>query len=79
MPNGKQGDHPITDIVSWKIPRFSPKADALIAEIVQLGGQSELERTFDLFQPPPIDTFESALQQMRDLLWKDAKERGWEI
>jgi len=39
MANGKKGDHPLTDIVSWKIGRFSPTVDALILEIVQLGGE----------------------------------------
>ena len=79
MANGKKGDHPITDIVSWKIGRFSPTVDALILEIVELGGLTELERTFNLFEPPPLDQFEPALQQTRDRLWKDAKDGGWEV
>jgi hypothetical protein len=79
MANGKKGDHPITDIVSWKIGRFSPTVDALILEIVELGGQTELERTFNLFQPPPLDQLEPALQQMHDRLWKNAKDGGWVV
>ena len=79
MANGKKGDHPITDIVSWKIGRFSPTVDAFILDIIQLGGQTELERTFNLFQPPPLDQFELALQQIRDRLRKNAKDRGWEV
>ena len=79
MANGAKGDDPIVDIVCWKIPRFSPTVDALIAEIVRLGGQKELERDLDLFQPPPLEKFEPLLQQMRDRLWKEAKERGWEV
>ena len=78
MPNGKKGDHPITDIVRWKTARFSPKADELIAEIVQRGGTAELERTFNLFVPPPIPEFEKSLQHMCDRLKREAKERGWE-
>ena len=65
MANGRKGDHPLTDILVWKIPVFSPAVDALIAEIVQLGGRADLERSFDLFQPPPLGEFEPALQQMR--------------
>jgi hypothetical protein len=79
MPNGNKGDHPITDIVVWKTLRFSPSVDALIAEIVKLGGEKELERTFNLFQPPPLDDFERALQGMRDRLWAEAKKSGWEV
>ena len=45
MANGKKGDHPLTDILTWKACRFSERADTLIAEIVKLGGQSQLEKT----------------------------------
>jgi hypothetical protein len=79
MPNGKKGDDPILDIVHWKIERFSPKADGLVAEIVQLGGKAELERTFNLSVPPPIAEFEKSLQALRDRLYGEAKERGWEV
>jgi len=77
--NGKKGDDPILDIMHWKIPRFSPSADAMIAEIVHLGGRDELTRTFNLFQPPPIRQFEEALKELRDRIRKDRKERGWEL
>jgi hypothetical protein len=77
--NGKPGDHPITDIVKWKIPRFSPTADALIGEIVQLGAQRELELAFDLFAPPALPEFEIKLKEMRDRIYKDRKKSGWEL
>ena len=79
MPNGKKGDEPLSDITYWKIRRFSEKADTLIAEIVNLGGKTELERTFNLLRPPPIEEFEHALQGIRDRLQREAKERGWEV
>jgi hypothetical protein len=71
--NGKKGDHPLTDIIHWKIRRFSPAVDALITEIVQLGGESELERRFNVFEPPPLEQFEPALLQMRDHLRRKPK------
>jgi hypothetical protein len=77
--NGKPGDHPITDIVKWNLPRFSPLADELIAEIVQLGAQQELERTFDLFTPRSLPSFEAKLKEMSDRIFTDRKERGWEV
>jgi hypothetical protein len=77
--NGKPGDHPITGIVKWKLPRFSPIADRLIAEIVQLGAEQELERTFNLFVPPPIHSFEASLKEMRDRVLADRKKSGWEV
>ncbi len=79
MPNGTIGDDPILDIMHWKKRRFSEKADRLIEEIVNLGGQSELERTFNLFSPPPLQQFEVSLQGIRDRLYNEAKERGWEV
>jgi hypothetical protein len=79
MANGKKGDHPLTDIVKWKIPRFSKKADTLVLEIANLGGETELERTFNLFKPPPLEEFETKLQAIRDRLYRQAKERGWEV
>jgi hypothetical protein len=79
MPNGKKGDHPLTDILHWKIRRFSAEADRLIADIVQLGGRDELEKAFNLFAPPPMPDFEKSLREIRDRLFREAKERGWEV
>jgi hypothetical protein len=79
LPNGRKHDHPLTDILYWKIQAFSTKADKLIAEIVALGGQKELEAAFNLFAPPPILEFEELLQTMRDRLQNAAKDRGWEV
>jgi hypothetical protein len=47
--------------------------------MVRFGGQKELERTFSIFQPPPLEQFEPALQVMRDRLYKEAKDGGWEV
>jgi hypothetical protein len=77
--NGNKGDDPILDIVYWKTPRFSPEIDSLIAEIVQLGGRADIERSFNLSQPPALQEFEAALRTLRDTLKKDRKDRGWEI
>lgn len=77
--NGKKGDDPIFDIVHWKVARFSPAADSLIADIVQMGGKSEQEHVFNLFDLPPIGEFEKALDQLRDRLRKDRTERCWEL
>lgn len=44
MPNGKPGDHPVTDICVHGIRQFSRKVDALIREVVRRGGSSCIER-----------------------------------
>ncbi len=79
MANGKHGDHPLTDILVHKIPVFSPTIDALITEIAALGGEKDLRDRFNLFSPPPSDTFTTELQMLRDSLKRQARERGWEI
>jgi hypothetical protein len=42
MPNGKQGDHPITDIIHYRLPVFGQAIDDLIREIREGGGEAEL-------------------------------------
>jgi hypothetical protein len=51
----------------------------LIAEIVQLGGRVELERKFDLFNPPALPQFEAELLLLRDHIRADRQQRGWEL
>jgi len=79
MPNGKPGDHPFTDIISWKKRSLSEEIDKLITEIVQLGGTKELEQSFNLFSPPPFSQFQRSLEEIRDRLVNEARERGWEV
>lgn len=88
--NGKPGDHPLTDILAYRLEVFGAVADALIREICDLGGHEQLERQFDLlsidprFQRldrPPLDVpqFEAELQRLRDDLRAEAVRRGWEV
>jgi hypothetical protein len=63
----------------WKGRTFSEEIDKLIIEIVQLGGRKELEQTFNLFSPPPFSEFQPSLEEIRDRLVNEARERGWEV
>ncbi|TET79999.1 hypothetical protein E3J38_06445 [candidate division TA06 bacterium] len=74
MPNGKPGDHPITDILLHNIRVFSRKADRLIREICNLGGRDELEAEIDLLRPPQIRELERILQELRDRLKREGGE-----
>jgi hypothetical protein len=38
MPNGKPGDHPLSDILSHGLPTYGPEIDGLIREIDALEG-----------------------------------------
>jgi len=42
MANGKPGDHPITDILYWKLQVYSAETDALIRSIATLCSSNEL-------------------------------------
>ena len=74
MPNGKPGDDPLTDILVHNLEVFSPEADALIKEIVSLGGQADLERHFNLFWTPPLEEFESELRVLLDRLHEEQQD-----
>ena len=40
MPNGKPGDHPLSDILRHGLPTYSPEIDELIREIDVLQGSN---------------------------------------
>ena len=46
MPPGGPHDHPLTDIIHFQIPTYSPEADAGIRELSQLLSESELFEWF---------------------------------
>lgn len=87
MANGKPGDHPITDILNWKMEVYGPEADDLVRQIVQLGGREHLEaeptnllRLDPRFQPGvDIEGLTENLRDLRDRLRSEAIERGWEV
>ena len=76
---GKPGDDPITDITDHGLLVYSPDADALIVEIVELGGRDEIEpKLQSQFHPqrrPDLRTMTEYLASVRDRR-RDAKERG---
>jgi hypothetical protein len=72
--NGEQGNQLIDNNARWKGEVFTPLVNTLIAEIVQLGGEADLTRTFAQFRKE----FEPALQQIRDRLMTTAMDRGLE-
>ena len=79
MGSGGPGDHPVTDIVSYPLPVYSPAADALIRDIAQLVPTYRLHELMDGWSPPPIDEFTAKLRSLRDELRRNAQARGWEV
>ncbi|HEX8691961.1 MAG TPA: hypothetical protein VF746_06060 [Longimicrobium sp.] len=82
MPNGKPGDHPLTDIVvhGWRV--YSERADALVREIDALGGGDELAplllTEYNQFDNPDVRRLERVLGEMRDRLRGAKEARGRE-
>lgn len=53
MPNGKPGDHPLTDILVHGFTVFGSELDGLVREIDDLGGSADLAREIDLQEFDP--------------------------
>lgn len=92
MAAGGPGDDPITDIVTYRLPVFSPVADVLIAEIVALGGRREIEQRYGAFYwgPPSFKheldslrpmppNLEDELLAIRDRLEREGRAGGLEV
>lgn len=72
----KAGDTPIVDITEHGLLVYSPDADALIVEIVRLGGREEIEpKLLGEFHPtarPDLKTVTAYLAAVRDRRLRDA-------
>jgi hypothetical protein len=82
MPNGKMGDHPLTDIIIHGSRVYSERADGLIRKIVELGGRDRIAdmllRDFNDFGKPDVPRLEQILSDIHDQMTADARDRGWE-
>jgi hypothetical protein len=82
MPNGKPGDHPITDILVHHRRVYSETADALVREIAALGGENEIAEMlyaeYNEYSRPDVPKLERVLTEIRDRRLRDARERGRE-
>jgi hypothetical protein len=79
VPNGKPGDHPINDIVDYRLPVFSSEIDEMVRRIAALVPRHRMWGMFDWFSPPPLAEFERQVREVLRSLERDAEERGWEI
>ena len=83
MANGRRGDHPLTDIILHGLRVYSERADRLIREIVHVGGREEiadmLRLRYNPFQNPDVAQLERALTVIRDRLFQEGEDQGWEV
>lgn len=73
MPNGKPGDHPLTDVLVHRATVYSPLIDDLIRQAAALGSAADLERLasmllgeFDNHRRPDLDELERRLRILID-------------
>jgi hypothetical protein len=80
MPNGKPGDHPITDLM---IHHLSVYGEPLDTELRQLGELMSYHRLCDWFEQEqywttPNEELEPIVAAKLETLKRDAQDRGWE-
>ena len=77
MPNGKPGDHPITDILTHRIEVYGAEVDGCIRSLARLMPLSDLHKFFNSLDDRRPD-FQAALEEKRAELQKNSEESGWE-
>jgi hypothetical protein len=83
VPNGKPGDHPLTDIVVHGREVYSPEASRLVREIVKLA-DDETRRAlskllfldFNERSGPDVARLERTLAELHERLLREARARG---
>jgi len=71
MPNGKPGDHPLTDILVHRRNVFDPGVDRLVRELSRFRTFPEMYSLLDWLSPPPPRDLE---KRLRDALKKARRE-----
>ena len=85
MPNGKIGDHPLTDMLIHDQIVYSKRATELIRKVVALADEKtkrelsdRLLSDFNEYSSPDVGKLEAELESLLNRLQKDAKARGFE-
>jgi hypothetical protein len=80
MPNGRPGDHPLTDIFFHGIQVYGPEADDLIRKIGQLCSGRELDEWWEReigWRCDPVSALHKARLRYEELS-RRARESGWQ-
>lgn len=80
MPNGKPGDHPLTDILVHRLKVYGQEADELIRKIAELCSRRELDEWWEkeIGWSPQHDLVVRKARTRFDELFERAKRSGWE-
>lgn len=84
MAAGGPGDHPLTDILNFKLEVYNKECDELIKQISKFVSRHTLSEMFDWFDnfsatDNQLKAFENNLSQKLEELKTEAKINGWEI
>ena len=81
MPNGKPGDHPLTDIIIHGATVYGVKTDGLIRKISMLCSWDELHEWWnrEIGWGGTESTALAKAQSRYDLLIERSRANGWEI
>lgn len=80
MPNGKPGDHPLTDLTVHDMEVYGSEADTLIRRIAELCSPRELNDWWEReigWTPPHNLIVKKAQARLSELLDR-ARQGGWE-
>jgi hypothetical protein len=79
MPNGKPGDHPLTDIIVHKIETYGPDADDYIRGINDFSSRHELYSWWEQEIKNETDRqviFQKAREHFQELMMR-SQASGW--
>lgn len=82
MAAGGPGDHPLSDILDYKLKVYGKECDGLIESISKYASRKEMLETFDWFNKDYFkdpSKFASVLKVTLEKFVQDRKERGWEM
>jgi hypothetical protein len=63
MANGKPGDHPVNDIIDYRLPVLSPEVDDLIRRVAKFVPRYHLFEMFEWFNLPCFQSSRLSLRR----------------
>lgn len=81
MAAGGPGDHPLTDILDYKLPVFDKECDDLVSEISRHVSRDDLFPMFDWFRKSNFTGASELKIELKEALGRvirDGKAKGWE-
>ena len=79
MAAGGPGDDPVSDILVYGLPVYSPDTDDLVRRIARFVSRERLGAMVDWFNPPPLPELNKILVKRLDQLERQARADGWEV